>query len=336
MNADYIKSIPLETPGVLFKYQDSIKQAYKDLAKVWHPDKSTGDADVFAHITQLYNNALEMAKASHWDTGSTLALSTTKGTKYSMRYKYKQEFELGTYFVSDTVITYMIRQEYSSLVETAIQNMKPVFPDKKMEAELSRFLPSINIVVDTTDHRFIILNKTKEVVPLRWVVQHFDKVDPRQTAWMTSALLNLCCGMQVSGVVHNDISLDSVFVSLKYHSVCLFGGWWWSGRDGAPMTSVPKRTFQMLPTKVKNKKQNSVITSMTLSKATIREAMGSLSGPSLRTNKDIPVPFVDWLLSPCNSDAIATYIEWKSKVLPAMKYKREFVLWDVPQKELLT
>lgn len=291
---------------------------------------------MFAHITLLHDQALLLAKAPSWDNGVSITSTATNGKKYSIKYKFKMGFELGTYYVSDTVIAYIIDKKHKYLFDTAIYNMKPVFRDSRLANEMNRFLPALNTTFETEDNYVVVLNKKEDTVPLRWVMQKYGKVDPRQAAWMMSAILNICCGLQIAGIVHNDISLDTVFVSIREHSAMLLGGWWWSGKTGHEMKSVPVRTFKMLPTNVKKDKRNSIALSITLSKVTIMEVLGGTSGPNLRSNKNIPGPFVDWLISPSGTEAIVAYQQWKTKALPAMKYKKEFILWDVPQTELLT
>ncbi len=61
------------------------------------------------------------------------------------------------------------------------------------------FLPDLNTTLELQDWYAMVLNKTPDVVPLRWAVDHFGKIPPKQAAWILSSMLNICCGIQVAG-----------------------------------------------------------------------------------------------------------------------------------------
>jgi len=336
MNKTEILDIPLNTPGTLFTDPTQIKERFRELAQTWHPDKPSGDTDVFAHITTLHELALSKMKEGVWDTGTMFTGTSIKGAKFKLPYKFKKDFELGTYYVNSTKLLYLIDKKHKKRYDNAIQCMKPVFPSDNVKKEISRFLPILKATVELKDHYSLVLEKTPDVVPLRWVVEKFNKVDPKQAAWMTSAILNICCGLQTAQMVHNDISLDSVFVSIKHHSGLLLGGWWYSGKQGSRMVNVPERTYNMMPNKIRTAKVHAMQMSLITCKATIMEILGNASGPKLRIDKKIPKSFIDWLLSPSNLSPIKAYQQWKNEVLPLMKYKKEFVKWEIPEEELLT
>lgn len=335
MNAKEILAVPIEHPELLFRDPHTIKQDYKKFAAVWHPDKRTGDSDVFAHINELHIHAESKTGSGAWDNGTVLSLITNTSKFFRMPYKFKYAFELGTYYVNTKSVLYLINKEHKAFFDNACLQQKLTLPAKVAD-EMSKFLPKVKTTLELAGYYVLVLEKTPDVVPLRWVVQRFKKVPPKQAAWMTSAILNLCCCLQVAGVAHNDISLDSVFVSIKHHGGLLLGGWWYSGKVGHAMKHLPVRTYGILPHKIKTAKKHDITTSITSGKATIMEALGNVSGTKLRTDKDIPEAFVNWLLAPSGSEPVPEYRRWKSEVLPAMGYKPEFILWDIPQEQLLT
>jgi len=336
MNKTDILGIPLNTPGTLFPDPTQIKEKFRKLAQIWHPDKPSGDTDVFSHINKLHYLAIAKMEEGLWDTGTMFTGTSIKGAKFKLPYKFKKDFELGTYYVNSTKVLYLIDKKHKKLYDNAIQCMKPVFPSDRVKKEISRFLPILRGTVELKNHYTLILETTPDVVPLRWVLEKFKKVDPKQAAWMTSSILNICCGLQTAHMVHNDISVDSIFISIKHHSGLLLGGWWYSGKQSSRMINVPERTYNMMPNKIRSGKGHEIQMSLITCKATIMEMLGNASGPKLRLDKDIPKPFIDWLLSPSTMSPIKAYQQWKNEVLPLMKYKKEFVTWEIPEKELLT
>lgn len=336
MEASEITNIPIDRPELLFKDPSTIKDDFKALAKKWHPDHSGGMADVFAHINILYEEAKTKSNLL-WDNGTVVDMTTITGARFRMKYQYRNTFELGTYYVSRTTLMYVVNKRHKEIFNNALYTMKPVFPDNKMATELKRFLPDLNTTLELKDHLVMVLNKTPDVVPLRWVIEKYGKVPPKQAAWMLSSILNLCCALQVSGGTHNEISPDTLFVSIKHHSGLLLGGWWYSGKEGDKLELVPARTHKHMSRAALIEKKHSLALGIDLAKATIAEVLGDASGVGLRKDPDIPPEFISFLLQPVSdNDAFKVYKQWKSTVLPSMKYKKEFILWDIPQKDLLS
>lgn len=66
------------------------------------------------------------------------------------------------------------------------------------------------------------VNKPETVFPL----SAFGSLPPEHAAWVISRLENLCCVLAYSGLAHNGIGMDSVFIDAGRHSMYLLGGWW--------------------------------------------------------------------------------------------------------------
>jgi len=117
----------------------------------------------------------------------------------------------------------------------------------------------------------------------------------------------------------------------------LLGGWWFSGKEGDDLKIVPARTHKHMSRGALVKKKHNLSLGIDLAKATIAEVLGDASGVGLRTNPDIPPEFISFLLQPTSDkDAFTVYKQWKLKVLPSMSYKKQFILWDIPQSDLLS
>lgn len=334
MKAEDILAVPLTKPGVLFNAPttEAQKLLYRGLAKKWHPDVPTGDPKVFAHIESLYRAAQAMDK-SLWDNGKMLYMTTSDGRQYRMHYGYSGCTDAGMYYTNSTKVVFIVGNDKSSLVESGINTMRNIhFNTEELSREMMRFLPQSPTRLKLKNHHAILINKTPDVVPLRQLVQLYTRIPPTQAAWMMGRLHNLCCGLASAGVVHNDISLDSVFVSIPYHNVLLLGGFWYSGKIGTRMNSVPARTYNILPDRVLKSKCHTISTSIALSKRTIIEALGGVSGVELRTNKEVPPEFVDWLLQPSSGNPYEDYEGWY-KVLRTF-YEDRFVKWEIPKSTI--
>src|ERR1019366_9493031 len=125
----------------------------------------------------------------------------------------------------------------------------------------------------------------------------------KHVAWILSRLHNLACYLHVSKLVHHEISLDTVFINPKDHSVALLGGWWYARPSGASLKQVSKRTHGLLPWKAQLKKKATRLTDSELFRATGRELMGTRKKPKA---------MVDYLNTVTLDNAIKNFSEWST------------------------
>ncbi len=114
MKASEILKVPLNNPELLFMRPTKLKQDFRTLAHIWHPDKPTGNHDVFEHISKLYENAVVKSDKGIWDNGAVISMSTVDGRLFRMPYKFKHEFDLGEYYVNDRTIVYLVRKKHKN------------------------------------------------------------------------------------------------------------------------------------------------------------------------------------------------------------------------------
>src|SRR6185437_3321103 len=113
-----ILAIPLTEPERLFGTPDNIKSVYHALAMQWHPDRPTGNGEVFKHLNDLHTKAVELADADLWHTPGEFVF-TAGGKNYILHYFKSFDFELGKAYLSETMVTYVVRQEFTDLAENA-------------------------------------------------------------------------------------------------------------------------------------------------------------------------------------------------------------------------
>jgi hypothetical protein len=319
LTADKILNIPITSPESLFS-QDNIKDEYRKLAMRWHPDKNSNSDlanKVLAHINCLYNNGVEHLSKGQWHIPGLLELKSVTGSVFRIKYRYNCAFELGNIYVGNTTIIHTIKKEFESLYHNGINRINSFeFASDRMEQEFSKYLPSIKAQFETNDYFVLVINKTVDVLPLPVVLKYFNnKIDARHVAWILSSLHNMLCYLNYTNLVHNAIDINNYYVSPKYHSGLLLGGWWYSTKNGEKLKSVPIKTFNYMTAKSKTSKLADKSVDDELSRALARTLLGDEGGSKLTLDKTIPKAMLDWVRLTGSKDRIKDYTIWKEQIL---------------------
>lgn len=311
--------LSLKYPEQLFT-STNIKEEYRVLALKWHPDHNSNSKesnDVFAHINQLYEAGLKKIEGGSWDTPGEILLTSIEGSQFKIKYLQVYDFELGKYYVGRTVVAYVIKKEFKELYLNYVKMVKDLkYYNNVMEEEFSKYFPRILKSFETSDNYVICVQKTSDVYPLSNIVKYFGgKLDPRHVAWIISSLSNILCYFSYAGIVHNDISMNSVFVSPKYHSVCLYGGWWYSAKLHSKLISIPTTTFELMSPMYRTSKISDENVDSELMKLLGRKLLGDLNGIKLLKDGSIPIDLVNWLRIPSSVSRYKDYQIWREEVL---------------------
>lgn len=334
MTAEQILAI--SRPADLFSCDTAeAKKKYHALAKEWHPDVNNSfKADlVFSHIKKLYDKALEHIELAVWEDSSHVAITTKSGVKYSLPYQRKHDFELGVFYVGLVHVTYMIDAKHKALFDNFLKTIKTLkFSGDRMKEEFNRLLPHNYAPFEMKDGRFgLQIPKTPDMLLLKDVLEHYGQMDPKHVAWIQSRLLNISCYLKYTDLAHNNIALDTCFISPEHHSVALLGGWWYTAPRGQILSQMPARTFNLLPWDVRSKKKASTKTDRELIRALGRELLGDLHG--IKVHKETPTEMLSWLRSVSTSDSIEEYGMW-NQVLDKSFGKRKFTVMDLSSKDI--
>jgi hypothetical protein len=329
--------LAITNPCILFPNDlNEAKIKFRELALEFHPDKNDGKTnEVFAHINELYNKAIVLIESGVWEHPTQIIVAATDGRKYKINFLTKRKFELGTMYISDTVVAYFIDNHHHKLFDNAKLNIKSFkFASDRMKQEVKRYLPEIGKTFETSDGRLVmVIKKTPDLLLLRDVLTYYKTIEPRHAAWIMSTLHNFTCYLNYIGVSSNDISLDTYFISPLYHTGALLGGWWYSVPVNKPLIAVPKRTYELMPVDVKNSKISSNKTDLEMIRAIGREILGDVTGLKLE-RMGVPKPFVNWLRLPSSGDAVKDYDIWGNKILTDSFGKRKFVEMKLTSKDL--
>jgi len=223
-------------------------------------------------------------------------------------------FELGEMYVNRENVVFSVTKDHRDLVDNAkkmIYGLK--FKSEKMKEEMSKYLPAIILDTETDIELMLVLKKTTDSVLLKDVLKYYSgKLDPKAVAWILSSIYSLLCYFSLEKVSHNDISLNTYFISPVSHSGLLLGGWWYSSYFGDKMIACPGRTYNLLPSDVKVSKINTDSrVDLDLLRALGRELLGDPTG----VNIDAPEAMKLWLMKESSGDAIDEYNTWSTTVI---------------------
>jgi hypothetical protein len=335
LTADQILGIRPRAPERLFSGEaDVAKRQFRSLAALWHPDRNR-DARagrVFAHVAMLYREAERQIGEGTYSGAGAIRLTGADGSTWQLRYVRRHAFELGDLYVGRSVIVYLIDSAHRHFYERARRMAASFrFATPEMQAEVERYLPSVESAFVTADRLALVLKKPPEAVLLRDLLDHLGgRIDPRHVAWMISGLLSICCYLQFGGLVHAAISPDTLLVSPPQHSTLLPGGWFHAYEAGARIEMVPARSYESIPKSLLKDRVAAPRINLELVRATGRELLGDISGASLPWDKSLPRPMVDWLNYPSAGDAFTDYELWH-EVLKDSFGARRFV--ELPVRE---
>ena len=327
-----INLLDIKSPGEIFSgNSSSLKSEYDRLAKQYHPDhnKSPKANDEFIHLKKLYERAKDELKEGYWESKTTLQFSS-----YQAKFRRKLDLPIGRMYVGDSHVTFLVNKEHKMLWENAINTIKGfTYASDKMKKEISRYLPSIRTTAELSKHYVLVLNKTPDLILLRDIPSSTIPDWDKHVAWILSTLHNLLCYFEFAGITHNDISLDTYFISPKYHSGVLLGGWWYSCKKGGKLLAVPTDSYSLFsPTMAKTK-----IADYSLDKELIRalgrELLGDRVGTRLLVNKAAPLPFINWLRCSSSQPAAKEYSLW-DKVLEKCYGEKKFMHMNVSAESI--
>lgn len=326
-------------PGELFSGNAAlIKDEYMALVKYWHPDNHGGSREsnaITAKINGLYQKGLDQLREGIWRKPGFISILSTDGKRHEIHYLSEEPFELGTCFICDDAVIYLLEQSFSDFYHNAEQVIGGfTFADAQMYHEISGYLPEVISRFEAVNGKWgMVLAKTTDMLRLKDVLTFYGgELPDRHAAWILSRLYNLACYLDFSGLTHNAISIENWFVSPQSHSGALLGGWWYAVPRGAPMAGVPESTYTVLPPQVLASKRGSILTDLECIRSVGRELLGDRTGSRL-TASSIPRAFAEWLRGAPAATAFEEYTRWE-QVLTKSYGRRRFVVMDLDSKAL--
>jgi hypothetical protein len=281
---------------------------FKKLAFRFHPDQPGGTAAGFAKLHELYKLAVAKIDAGTWAEPGVITLRD-KASKYRFRFVHDHAFDLGHLYVGRSHSAWTIASAADvDLQQNAVRAIGAYkFASDRMSAEVSRYLPALTKDVRGADAA-LVLTKPEGAVWLPDLVAHMGgTIPPKHVAWIVSRLLNFCCWLEWSRVMHGGITVENLFVTPDDHSVFIGGGWWYSAPLGSRLVALPAVAVKGLsPSLVKAKHADPRI-DLDMVRLCAGRLLGSLGKLS---TTDLPAPFRQWLALPSAGSAVKDYAAW--------------------------
>lgn len=351
--SEILDILPGEPERLFPRDADGIARLRKDLLKKWHPDISKDEkaSDVSHHIMALADAAKLKLDSGLWMSENELRLESSDGRKYKLQYLKRHDFELGSFYISNRKVTYIVRGEFADLFDNAVKRIGALkFANDKMKEGFETYLPKIfKSFLAKNGDRVLILEKEPDAILLRDCFNHASgAIDPRHVAWIMSRMHNFSAYLQWAGIAHNAIGLDTCFIvpkdrefdrkkgsiAPKDHALAVLGGWWYAARSGERLLGLPPQAANYAPRDVLKTGIADTQLDRTMIRVAGRELLGDASGVRLSKSGKIPRPMIDWLATPGSGNAIEDFATWRDKILTDSFGKREFVEMNVSPDEV--
>jgi len=308
--------LALKQPEQLFPGNlDSLKRVFRSLSRRWHPDMLGGDTEVFAHLAWLADVAEQRLTLGRWNGPCEVTFTSVSGRTRTVKALQSSDFVLGRQIITSTELYHLIEPAHKPFVERfSIVTGNFRFGSDRMRQECERYLPDSPTLEVLKDGRWLLMqHKTPDLLRLSDVVKyHGGELDVKAGAWIISSLMNLCCYLEYTKVVHGDISPDTYFISPKHHSGALLGGWFFAHPTGGIVKTLPGRTVNVAPHSIKVNKKATPLIDHELVRLVGRECFAIDTAPT---------PVKNWLNSIAQGSAREQYVSWM-KALEAFGPRR--------------
>jgi hypothetical protein len=297
---------------------DTATSEYHALSRRWHPDANPGidTSNVFIHIKALYDTATGKIGTVYWNSYHRLILTKKDGSGLSRKFHSRHTFELGDCYVGDVAVTYVIKHDFELYYQNAIDMINALpYRDARLRAVIAPLMPNIETTFEADEGLVLVLKKSKDVLNLGDILNHFGKLSDRHTSWIFGQLMNICCYLQfVARLTHNGISPEAIFIDPAVQSAHLFGGWWYATpKTEQQLLGAPKYTVDYGYRFIKGINKPDFRNDPTLAKAVARQLLGDVNGLTYLTKDSIlPKLIVEWLAQPASGNALTDYKEWEA------------------------
>ena len=218
-------------------------------------------------------------------------------------------------YIGKTKLLYVIEPDFEDLFRNGIKMMGLIkYPSPKYEEQFKRQMPNIVKSVKADIGFCVVMEKTEDLVLLKDLLEYMPdgKLPMVHTAWLLSTLCNLACFIEMNKIAHGAISPDTFWITPKYHSGVLLGGWWYARPNGDKLIALPQESLAILPSKIFVDKLAKSEYDRTLIKTIGLECLGdkSKTGSTLLKDKTVPPQILSWLRSPSAKNAVEEYKRW--------------------------
>lgn len=333
-------------PGDLFSFEkEKRREEYLQLAKEYHPDSAgltAGDGSeedrtaVFEKVSDLYREAERLAGLGFWEKTGLIRFTDEAGRRIECSYLKILDFELGWLYIGRRHVLYRLTADREKFYTQAVKMITGIsYLDAGLQKEFEPCLPKLVRHCRLSDGTFLlVLEKESDVYPAGLLQNCFHGAFPaRHAAWIISRLCSLSCFLSVHGLVHNGMTLDNCFLSPAQHRLFLYGGWWYSGREGEKMTGVSREVFEIMPVKARTEKCCLTSTDLETVKLTGRRLCGEANSFRLKEVSGIPDGMKEFLTGGSSNDAAEEMRRWDA-ALERSFGPRKFIKMEISEQDI--
>lgn len=300
-----------------------IKSQYKAYARKYHPDICHRN-DIMAKVNVLYEKALSLVDSGIWDEKDVLYIVDKNNRKFKFKYRVCYPFEFGMCYVGNQTIAYVFNADAKDFYYNMLNMIESIrYKDRKMKEYFSKVMPKLIRYDKNRDGSFYaIIDKPSNVYPMTYVLKYFNNsFTPKHTAWVMTRLCNIECFLNVTGLVHNGISIENLFVCPETHDILLLGGWWYASKIGKRMIGCSGQVYNLLPPKTKKDKLATSTTDIECIKDVCKRILDKSNFDSYREIRK-------WYTSVSNENPFDNLDKWDN-ALTRQFGKRKFIKMDV-------
>lgn len=158
-----------------------------------------------------------------WSHHDNVNFTAANGVNVSIDYLFCYEEDyVKTYVARDSVI-FIFDDRDKHKIDDMISGIGMLdYPSADLK-NLDKYFPKMKSRIELKDNKTLVaFSKPENVYPL----YAFGNLKPEHAAWVVSRLENFACVFEFSGIVHNGLSINSVFINPRTHEAYLYGGWW--------------------------------------------------------------------------------------------------------------
>lgn len=312
MDASQILAIPLDQPWRLFPDPPGFKDAVRALRKKWalasnYDPKAN---EVMAHINVLVDK---------YEQDPSIRVAYLNSQHIPGVGRCVIESERITYWFDDSARDYM-----SNMLAHTFR-----YRHSEMITKMSPLLP---VFVKGRDREIFIRKKKDELNLADLLASQDGHLPERCVAWILSRLYYIACYLDYSELAHVDISLRSLYVDMKKHTVHLYGGWWYAKRLDEKALGAPRRTVELSVSFGKT----GIPTRKLISEQIKQVGCELLGFPSKAAMLDaimLPKPLIKWLSSPGMDNPVAEFPLW-DRCLDQSFGPRKFFKWELSENDV--
>lgn len=154
-----------------------------------------------------------------WNNELTKTVES-KNKPINIRYYYQYEHHEKEVYVGSTKVVIIFKN--SQVANKAISRVQELsYPSADIKG-LAMFFPLLSHMIELDDGRcLVVYDKPENVYPLAL----FNKLDPKQVAWIISRMENFACLFQYNAIDTWELDKYDLYINPKTHQVYILDGW---------------------------------------------------------------------------------------------------------------